>query len=244
MSPAERLAKRHRVADEKARPDTLAWDLPTRLFKWALVVLVVTAWVSSGFDDPDMTVHKAAGYGILTLLVYRVLWGFVGGSTARFAGFVRSPSTALAYVRALWAGAERPYLGHNPAGGLMILALLIACMVQVALGLFSTDGVLASGPFADAIGDSWAARAATLHAVWFYVILGLAIVHIAVNLFYQLFKKENLIGAMITGRKAARAYADRRFAERGSNAVALACLGVAAALVYLCVALPGGHFFS
>ncbi len=243
MSAAERLIRRHRAADE-GQPETLAWDLPTRLFKWTLVVLIITAWVSSGFADPDMTVHKAAGYGILTLLVYRVLWGFVGGSTARFASFVSSPSTVLAYVRALRAGAARPYLGHNPAGGLMILGLLVACLIQVVLGLCSTDGVMASGPLADVIGDTWAARAATLHAIWFYVILGLAIVHIAVNLFYQLIKRENLIGAMITGRKAARIYADGRFAKRGSNAVALLCLGVAAALVYLGVVLPGGHFFS
>ncbi|HEX4764960.1 MAG TPA: cytochrome b/b6 domain-containing protein [Lichenihabitans sp.] len=244
MSAAERLIRRHRAAEDEGEPETLAWDLPTRLFKWALVVLVIAAWVSSGFADPDMTVHKAAGYGILTLLVYRVLWGFVGGSTARFASFVSSPSTVLAYVRALRAGAARRYLGHNPAGGLMILGLLAACLIQVALGLCSTDGVMASGPFADAIGDTWAARAATLHAAWFYVILGLAVVHIAVNLFYQLIKKENLIGAMITGRKAASVYPDGRVAQRGSNAVALACLGVAAALVYLGVVLPGGHFFS
>ena len=81
--------------------------------------------------------------------------------------------------------------GHNPAGGLMIIGLLLACAVQVALGLFSSDGVLASGPFADAIGTTWSPRAATLHSIWFYVILGVGVAHIGVNLCHQFVKRDN-----------------------------------------------------
>ncbi|WP_165491091.1 cytochrome b/b6 domain-containing protein [Lichenihabitans psoromatis] len=244
VSVAERLLRRHLDPEGSRRPDVLAWDLPTRLFKWGLVIAVVTAWVSSGFDDPAMTVHKAAGYTILTLVIYRILWGFFGGTTARFSTFLTSPAAVVAYLKTVWAGTERPYLGHNPAGGLMIIGLLLACAVQVALGLFSSDGVLASGPFADAIGATWSSRAATLHSVWFYVILGLTLVHIGVNLFHQFVKRDNLIGAMITGRKARAPFADVPNPKRGSSLMALLCLGVAIGLVYGTVVLSGSTFFA
>jgi cytochrome b len=221
-----------------------AWDLPTRIFKWSLASLVVVAWISSSFDDPTMTVHKAAGYGLLTLLVYRVLWGFLGGSTARFASFVRSPSAAIAYLRDQRRGGRRRYLGHNPAGGLMIVALLLACAIQVALGLFASDGVTASGPFADRVGETVAAWAGELHGAWLYVVLSLAAVHIGVNFYYQFIKKENLIGAMITGRKRRGDYVDAKEARGGSPLLAALCLSVAVTLVYLGVKLPGGQFFA
>ncbi len=244
MSAAERLLRRHLNPEEWHRPDVLAWDLPTRLFKWALVVAVITAWVSSGFDDPAMTVHKAAGYTVLTLVIYRILWGFFGGTTALFSTFLESPAAIVAYLKTVRSGTERPYLGHNPAGGLMIIALLLACAVQVTLGLFSSDGVMASGPFADAIGETWSSRAATLHSIWFYVILGLAVVHIGVNLFHQFVKRDNLIGAMVTGRKARAPFADVRNPKRGSPLTALLCLAVATGLVYGTVVLSGGTFFA
>jgi cytochrome b len=225
------------------QPGILAWDLPTRLFKWSLVILVVTAWVASGFDDPVMAIHKAAGYGVLVLVVYRVLWGFFGGSTARFGSFVRSPRAALRYAKAARENRAPPYLGHNPAGGLMVVALLFVCGIQTLLGLFASDGVLASGPFADAVGATLSGWAASAHAAWFYVILALAVAHIGVNLFHQFVKRDNLIGAMVTGRKADGRYVDRAGAVKGSVLVALICLCVAVGLVYLGVTLPGGQFF-
>lgn len=221
-----------------------AWDLPTRLFKWSLVILVITAWIASGFNDPNMTVHKAAGYGILVLLVYRVLWGVFGSRTARFSTFVRSPKTVLAYLRGALTGKGRPYLGHNPAGGWMILGLLAACAVQVVLGLFASDGVSASGPLAGLVSDNLASTMGEIHGVWFYVILALAVVHIAINLFYQFVKRENLIGAMVTGRKPAARYADAPRNQGGSLWVAAACLVVAFGLVYVGIVSLGGSFFA
>ena len=222
-----------------------AWDLPTRLFKWSLVVLILTAWISSGFSDPDMLVHKAAGYGILVLLVYRGLWGVVGGSTARFSNFVRSPAAAWHYLKSLRGKRTMHYLGHNPAGGLMVIGLLIVCAVQVLLGLFCSDGVTASGPLADMVGDTISGWAASIHATWFYVaILGLAFLHIAANLYYQFVKRENLIGAMVTGRKRRADYVDRNEATGGSLPLAAICLLVSAALVYGSITLLGGAFFN
>ncbi len=222
-----------------------AWDLPTRLFKWSLVALILTAWISSGFSDPDMLVHKAAGYGILVLLVYRVLWGIVGGSTARFSNFVRSPSAAWNYLKNLRNKRAAHYLGHNPAGGLMVIGLLFVCAVQVLLGLFSSDGVTAAGPFADMAGDTISGWAASIHDTWFYVaILGLAFLHIAANLYYQFVKRENLIGAMVTGRKRRANYADRSETKGGSLLLAAVCLLASAGLVYGSITLFGGMFFA
>ncbi|TWB53221.1 cytochrome b [Rhizobium sp. ERR 922] len=222
-----------------------AWDLPTRLFKWSLVALILTAWVSSGFDDPDMTVHKAAGYGILVLLVYRVLWGVFGSSTARFSGFVRPPAAAWAYLKALRRNRTERYLGHNPAGGLMVIGLLVACGVQVLLGLFSSDGVTAAGPFAGLVGDAVSSWVASIHAAWFYfAILVLAGLHIVANLYYQFVKREDLIGAMITGRKRREAYVDHDEATGGSLPAAAVCLLIAFGLVYGAVTLLGGSFFA
>ena len=244
MSAAERLLRRHFQSEERRRPDVLAWDLPTRLFKWSLVVAVVVAWISSGSADPSMTVHKAAGTTILTLIIYRILWGFFGGTTARFSTFLKSPAAVIAYLSTVRSGTERPYLGHNPAGGLMIIGLLLACSIQVALGLFSSDGVLAFGPFADAVGETWSSRAAKLHSIWFTVILGLAIAHIGVNLFHQFLKRDNLIGAMVSGRKAKAPFVDAREARPGSSVTALLCLAAAIGAVYCGIVVSGGTFFA
>jgi cytochrome b len=230
-------------AEDRQHITIKVWDLPTRLFKWLLVGLVLTAWVSSGFDDPAMTVHKAAGYGVLILAIYRLLWGVFGGTTARFSNFVRSPREIMNYLQALRQHRARIYLGHNPAGGAMVIALIAACVLQPLLGLFASDGVTASGPFADMVGDQISGWASTIHGGWFYVILGLAIVHIAVNLYYQFVKRENLIGAMITGRKQMAGSVDEKAVKQGSLPRAALCLLVAFAIVYFGVTLAGGVFF-
>ena len=181
---------------------------------------------------------------ILTLVIYRVLWGFFGGTTARFSTFLGPPTALVAYLKTVRSGTERPYLGHNPAGGLMIIGLLLACAIQGTLGLFSSDGVLAFGPFAEAVGTTWSSRAATLHSIWFYVVLGIAVIHIAVNLFHQFVKRDNLIGAMVTGRKARAAFVDVQNPQRGSSLIALVCFAAALGFVYGAVALSGSTFFA
>jgi cytochrome b len=192
-----------------------------------------------------MTVHKAAGYGVLVLVVYRVLWGVFGSSTARFSGFVRSPAAVWAYLKALRRNRAKHYLGHNPAGGLMVIGLLVVCGVQVLLGLFSSDGVTASGPFAGLVGDTVSSWTASVHAAWFYfAILALVGLHIVANFYYQFVKRENLIGAMITGRKRREAYVDYKEATGGSLPAAAVCLLIAFGLVYGAVTLFGGIFFA
>jgi cytochrome b len=221
-----------------------AWDLPTRLFKWSLVAMITLAWVSSGFSDPEMKVHKFAGYAVLVLVLYRLFWGAVGGSTASFSSFVHSPSRAMAYLREAREGRAGPYLGHNPAGGLMVLSLIFACGIQALLGLFSSDGVTASGPFADMVGEQTSAWATRVHGLWFYVILGLALLHIATNLYYQFVKREDLIRPMITGMKKPNAYRDAACAQPGSLIVAAFCFFMATAIVYFGITVWGGSLFG
>ncbi len=165
------------------------WDPLVRIFHWSLVTLFVIAWATG--DELDR-IHEIAGYIIIGLLVFRVFWGFVGPRHARFSDFVKPPSTIRAYVRDLLHGRARRYLGHNPAGGAMIVALL------VMLGVISLTGYLMT---TDAFwGIEWVEEA---HEAAVNLTLGLIALHIGGVIVGSLMHGENLVRAMITGRKRA-----------------------------------------
>ena len=216
-----------------------AWDLPTRLFHWALVLCVASAWISYRFaeviGDTTLIWHRCNGLFILTLLVWRVLWGFAGSSTARFSSFVRSPMTAWRFARDLAGGRARHYLGHNPLGAWMVLAMLAALFTQAGAGLFATDeNELTGGPLYRLVSEAANAWATRWHGrVFHYVILPLVAIHIAANVLYGRLRNEPLITAMVTGSKPAGAYEDAATAELPNRPVirAVLCLAVAAALV-------------
>ena len=170
------------------------WDLPTRLFHWIVAGLIAFSWWSAKNDHMDW--HIWSGFGILTLLLFRLLWGVFGGSTARFSGFVRGPKAIAGYLRGEWRG-----IGHNPLGALSVLALIAAVFVQVGLGLFSSDeDGLFSGPLAAWISLDASEEITDFHEDFFNVLLLLIGVHVAAILFYALFKRQNLVGPMLTGR--------------------------------------------
>lgn len=233
-------------ASEPAR--VAAWDLPTRLFHWTLLILIVVAWASFEFaealGDEALVVHRANGLAILTLLVWRVLWGIVGSSTARFASFVSGPARVLSYARGLVSGGATSFLGHNPLGALMVISLLATLLAMATLGLFATDdNDLVGGPLYRLVGEAGNARAARLHDQIFHVVLlPLAALHIAANALYTIVKKEPLIQAMIRGTKPAGTYADASHAEipRGASLRAVACLAAAAAIVLGGILAVGG----
>jgi cytochrome b len=177
------------------------WDLPTRLFHWLLVALVGFSWWSAENDEIDL--HIWSGLAILSLLIFRLLWGLFGSSTARFANFVRGPRAILAYARDMkgW----RP-IGHSPVGALSVLALLGVLFVQVGLGLFAADNDgLYEGPLAYFISTDAAEDVADLHEDLFEVIKILVGLHIAAILFYRLVLGKRLVGPMITGKGSADA---------------------------------------
>jgi len=169
------------------------WDLPVRLFHWTLAGLILFSWWSVHNDHTDW--HIWSGCAILTLLIFRLLWGFVGSSTARFSSFVRGPRAIAGYWRGKWRG-----IGHNPVGALSVLALLAAVAVQVGLGLFSEDeDGLYMGPLAQLVSVDASDKARGLHETWFNVILALIALHLVAILYYRA-RGRKLTLPMITGR--------------------------------------------
>ncbi len=208
-------------ASNHQRPQAV-WDLPTRLFHWLLVALIALSWWSGKNDRMDF--HIWSGIAILTLLLFRLLWGFVGSSTARFTSFVRGPRAIFGYLRGAWRG-----IGHNPLGALSVLALLAATGIQVGLGLFSSDeDGLVSGPLAHFVSLDASEEIADLHDDFFDILLILIGIHVAAVLFYALFKRKNLVGPMITGRGAIDPEAEPM--RPGKWWMALLCLVIATAV--------------
>ncbi|MFI5014461.1 MAG: cytochrome b/b6 domain-containing protein [Hyphomicrobiales bacterium] len=218
-----------------------AWDLPTRLFHWALLLLIIDGYVSRHYGYSDLTWHKWNGYGILTLIIFRIIWGFVGGSTARFLAFFPTPMAMLRYGASLIGARSQRFLGHNPLGAAMILAMLLVIFVQGLTGLFNSDDVLFDGPFVKLVSERAVKLAGVLHHYNFELILILVSIHVAANLFYHFIKREPLIAAMLTGEKPAADYLDAQEARGGSSRLAVICLAVAAALVLGTIRLVGGE---
>lgn len=223
-----------------------AWDGPTRLFKWSFVVLIAVALVTYKRGDAGLVWHYWNGYAILVLIVFRLLWGIVGSSTARFSAWVVWPWKALVYASDLLRGRHPTFLGHNPLGGWMILALLVLATSQGIAGLFTADNNgLSGGPFANLdFGDPTPIQKtlSRWHHLGFYVLIGFAAVHILANLWYQLFKGDPLVTGMVTGKKPALDYVDQPEMRPAPAAWLRAglCLLVAIAVVFGTVRLCGG----
>lgn len=170
-------------------PTVRVWDLWTRLFHWSLAVCFATAWLTSGAWQ---SIHEWSGYAVAGLVVWRLLWGLVGPHQVRFSRFVRSPSTALSHLKAMRHGREPRYLGHNPAGGWMIVVLLTGLGLQTFSGWLSTT---------DAFwGVGWLQET---HGFLGNLLLALVGLHVAGVVASSWLHRENLARAMITGRKRA-----------------------------------------
>ncbi len=208
------------MSRRSAPADLRVWDLPTRLFHWTLVVLLAALFVSGQFGGlslvvdrqvlgmevtiflGNMDVHMLLGQAVLALVLFRLMWGVVGSSTARFTSFVRGPRPLMAYVGAILRGEVPATTGHNPAGALVILGMLGLLLVQGGLGLFGNDDIFSQGPLADKVGKDTSDRLTVLHGQVFLVLAGVVAVHIAAA-FYYLVRGKNLIRPMVTGRKGA-----------------------------------------
>jgi len=181
------------------------WDLPVRLFHWALVILMTVSYVTGRAGGDWMKFHFWSGYAILTLILFRIAWGFVGSTTARFSNFVKGPAAIVTHLREL-LGRTGPYdAGHNPMGGAMVVVLLFAVLAQAGTGLFSadTDAGLVTGPLATRIADAMVDKLTAFHHYWVNVLLVLVAAHVAAVLVYLVWKRHNLVRAMITGAKPA-----------------------------------------
>jgi cytochrome b len=197
--------------------------LPTRLFHWSIVGLIAFSWWSSeqAFDPW----HFWSGYALLFLLVFRILWGLVGSSTARFASFVRGPAAVIGYLR----GDHRPLAGYTPLGALSVVALLLAMLVQVATGLVQVDSEdFVEGPLSSLVSFEVAEAAHDLHQFNFNVLLGLIALHVVAIAWYRLVQGKRLVGPMISGRAELPAGAEPMKAAPLRRA--FACAGIALAV--------------
>jgi cytochrome b len=173
------------------------WDLPTRLFHWLLVVLVVAAYLTQEFDA--MVWHQRVGLGLLGLLVFRLIWGVIGSRHARFADFLRGPAAMRAYPRGEWQG-----LGHSPPGGWSVLLLLALPLMLVGTGLFANDDVAFKGLLAAWVDKAVSDRLTGLHHLVFNLLLVVVGLHVAAIAYYRLVRRQDLLRPMWTGWKHAK----------------------------------------
>jgi cytochrome b len=211
------------------------WDLPTRIFHWALATLVIFSFTTGKVGGAWMEWHLKSGYAIAALLVFRLAWGFAGSRTARFAHFLTGPRAALAYARET-AGGRRPYTdGHNPMGGWMVVFMLLALVVQASTGLFADDEIATQGPLAAKVSEALVARMTTIHKYNEWVIVGAVALHVIAVATYQLHLKVDLIRPMLSGWRQAPADSSAVEPPRASTILAAVIAGVAAALIYCLV---------
>ena len=177
------------------------WDGPTRIVHWGIVILIAFSWWSAKIGK-NMEWHRWSGYGVLGLILFRLMWGFVGSRTAQFSSFVRGPAATFAYLKTLPSRAHAETPGHNPVGALSVLAILAAVVTQVTTGLFSVDiDGIESGPLSDKVSFDTGRVFAKIHSWSFTAIELLVVLHIAAVAFYLTYKRSNLVAPMITGRR-------------------------------------------
>jgi cytochrome b len=222
------------------------WDLPTRLFHWSLVLAisgaVLTQYGAAFIGDTAMVWHFRCGYAALTLVLFRIVWGFVGTRHARFANFVRRPSAVLAYARtlnstemeAVHAAKAAHSAGHNPLGALSVLAMLGAVLLQAATGLFANDDIAEQGPLARLIDKSLSDQISAWHSHHgIQLVYMLVALHLLAIAYYLLRKRVNLIAPMLTGDKPHADTAHGVPDGSAEHARALACLSVCVGVVWM-----------
>jgi cytochrome b len=186
------------------------WDVPVRLTHWALVLCMLGLYGTGKYDWLDMDWHFRFGYLTLALVLFRIVWGFVGSEHARFVDFVRGPSAVVGYVRS-WNRADyRASLGHNPLGGVAIVLLLLLILAQTVTGLFSNDEIEVFAPLAERVSQDLSDWLTDWHHLGEQLLLILIAVHVIAVAVHYLWRRENLVGAMFSGKKLAETGEDAR----------------------------------
>jgi cytochrome b len=175
------------------------WDLPVRLFHWTIVVLILCAWATQEWNRMEW--HVWIGYTILTLVLFRIVWGLIGSDTARFVRFLRSPLAALAHLRHMTRREADTEVGHNAAGGWMVLVMLLLIAVQTCTGLFANDDGNTEGPLMHFVSKDRSDWLSHIHSLNFTLIEIVIALHVVAVLAYAVLKRQNLVGPMITGVK-------------------------------------------
>jgi cytochrome b len=181
---------------------TRVWDLPTRLFHWALAAAVIGSVVSAKIGGNAMVWHFRLGYVVLALIAFRVLWGLVGGRWSRFTSFLYAPGTVLRYLRGQSRQDEHLEVGHNPLGAFSVFALIGVVGLQVATGLVADDEIANIGPLNRFVSGDTVSQATGWHKEYGqWLIIGLVVLHVAAIVYYLVRKKLNLVRPMVVGDK-------------------------------------------
>ncbi|MET0230867.1 MAG: cytochrome b/b6 domain-containing protein [Rhodanobacteraceae bacterium] len=178
----------------------IVWDLPTRLFHWTLAALILLQFLSGEFGLIPMAWHYWLGYATLALVVFRVLWGFAGSHTSRFASFLRGPRAVVHYARETAAGRHVNVIGHNPVGGWSVLLMLLSVLVQSITGLFSSDDIEEAGPLVERVSGATVDWMTRVHHLNRWLLVLLIVLHVGAVLMHWVMRRDNLVAAMIHGR--------------------------------------------
>ncbi len=206
------------------------WDLPTRIFHWALVAGVLGLAISGTVGGNAMIWHFRFGYAVLTLLLFRIVWGVVGGRWSRFGAFIYSPQSVFNYLKG--RGKAEHSVGHNPIGAGSVFAMLGILLAQVGSGLLSDDEIAFAGPLTSLVSNATVSLATNYHKnIGKWILLALVLLHIAAIVFY-LWRKHNLVGAMLHGDKELVTRVPPSRDDAASRAVALVVLAACAGVVY------------
>jgi cytochrome b len=212
----------------------LVWDLPLRLFHWLFALSILASWATgkAGFEWTPW--HMRLGYWMIGLLIFRVIWGFIGPRHARFSSFLASPRRAWDYMRGLFgSGTVLHSVGHNPLGGLMVILMLLLVAFQATTGLFSTDDIVWTGPYNPSVSGATAQLLTRVHHANFNLILAAITLHVAAILFYAFVKKQNLVPAMLTGWKPAEAVPPDQAITSSELLKAIIAIAFSSGAVYL-----------
>lgn len=212
------------------RRSLIVWDLPTRLFHWSIVVLVAVAYVTWRLNWMDW--HAYTGEAVLALVLFRLAWGFAGSDTARFARFVASPRAAAQHLAQFFRREPDAQIGHNPAGGWMVLLLLALLLGQTLTGIIDNNDVADAGPLTDIMPAPVANGIDAAHTLLWNALLAAVALHVLAIAVYAVAKGHNLLRPMLTGRKAIAGNArPPRLASPALALLLLASSAVAAALL-------------
>jgi len=211
--------------DVRDRP-VLVWDVPVRLFHWAVALLIPVLYVTWRLNWMDW--HAQAGYVLLALLLFRVLWGVFGSDTARFSRFLRSPSVSIRYLARLHRREPDTIAGHNPAGGWMVILMLGLMLGETLTGVYVNNDVADEGPLTEIVPARITNLITDLHgAIWDGLLLAV-VMHLAAITFYTLIKGHNLVRAMVVGHKRLPARVPRPHVAGTGRALVLLLLAVCA----------------
>jgi cytochrome b len=177
----------------------LVWDIPVRLFHWTLALLIGFLYLSQKMGW--MQWHVYAGCATLALVLFRIVWGLIGSTHARFGDFLYGPGAIIGYIKTLPSRTAAKFAGHNPLGGISVVLILLCVLAQAVTGLLSNDDIAMEGPLVKFIEKDLSDWLTSIHRLNFNVLLALIAVHVGAVMYYLIYKKENLIRPMFTGRK-------------------------------------------